>query len=390
MDALALQVETSRRTGRMAALGCSMRDLLVFFLGAAATAACVVLLQPAAPPYPYVILTQEDHQELEAFGNGTTHAAPRPCSLVAPAGQHQELATLGNGTAHAEPCTTTKPAGMAAVSPDDDNLPELLRRAAMDDKTVILTLTNEAFSAPGSLLDLFLLSFRVGVKTAPLLRHLVIVAVDVKAYKRCRRVHGLCYHLLRANGTTDNDYSAELPFMKGSYLDMMWRRNRLQARVLGLGYSFIFTDVDIVWFRNPLLRVPVGADLAMSSDKFYGDNPYDLDKKANGGLVYARASARMVAFYEGWYEAGRARPGKNEQDVFDELKRELAARHGVAAQFVDTAYLGGFCDRRKGRDFNKLCTYHGNCLVGLETKLRKLTQVFAEWNKFRTKAALTD
>ncbi|CAL5063509.1 unnamed protein product [Urochloa decumbens] len=393
MDALALQLgaEASRRSGRMAALGCSRRDLLGFFLGAAATAACVVLLQPAAPPcsYGYGPVAPEDYQELEALGrNGTAHAAPSPCSLVTPAaGQHQELATLGNGTAHPEPCTT-KPSGMAAASPDDDNLPELLRMAAMDDKTVILTLTNEAFSAPGSLLDLFLHSFRAGVRTAPLLRHLVIVAADAKAYERCRRVHRLCYHL-RANGTAA-DYSAELPFMKRNYLDMMWRRNRFQARVLALGYSFVFTDVDIVWLRNPLLRVPVGADLAMSCDKFYGDNPYDLDKKANGGFVYARASARTAAFYEAWYEAGRARPGKNEQDVFDELKRELAARHGVAAQFVDTAYLGGFCDRRKGRDFNKLCTYHGNCLVGMKTKLRKLTRVFAEWNKFRTKAKLTD
>jgi hypothetical protein len=260
----------------------------------------------------------------------------------------------------------------------------------MEDKTVIMTFTNGAFASPGSLLDLFLHSFRVGVRTAPLLRHLIIVAVDDKAYGRCRRVHPLCYHLRRGTNGGDDDYSAELPFMKRNYLGMMWRRNRFQARVLRLGYSFVFTDVDIVWFRNPLLRVPVGADFAMSCDKFYGDNPYDLDKKANGGFVYARASARTVAFYDSWYEARGAHPRKNEQDLFDMLKHELSARHGVAAQFVDTAYLGGFCDRRKGRDFNKLCTYHGNCLVGMKTKLRRLTQVFAEWNKFKATAALTD
>ena len=35
------------------------------------------------------------------------------------------------------------------------------------------------------------------------------------------------------------------------------RRNRLQASVLALGYSFVFTDADIAWFRNPLLRMRI-------------------------------------------------------------------------------------------------------------------------------------
>jgi hypothetical protein len=29
--------------------------------------------------------------------------------------------------------------------------------------------------------------------------------------------------------------------MQKDYLDMMWRRNRFQARILELGYSFVFT-----------------------------------------------------------------------------------------------------------------------------------------------------
>lgn len=270
----------------------------------------------------------------------------------------------------------------ATTSPDDVRLLALLRRASMDDNTIIMTFTNKAWTAPGSLMDLFLESFRVGVRTEPLLKHLVIVAVDDKAHERCGQVHPLCYRL-RVRGV---DYAAEQSFMEKDYLDMMWRRNRFQARVLRLGYSFVFTDMDIVWLRNPLLRVPVGADLAMSSDYFYGDNPYDLNKTANGGFVYARASARTVAFYGGWYEAREAYPRRNEQDVFDRVKHALSARHGVRVQFLDTAYLGGFCELRK--DFHKVCTVHGNCLFGLRDKLQKLTQVLDEWKQFRADAAL--
>ncbi|KAK3130485.1 hypothetical protein QOZ80_6BG0494040 [Eleusine coracana subsp. coracana] len=337
----------------------TMRDFLGFFVGSAVTAACILLLLPPSP--------------CPCGGGGGVPA------------YQQLLANLGNATQvltrpGVEKHDTTHQAG--ASSAEDELLTDLLRRAAMDDKTIIMTFTNEAWSAPGSLLDLFLQSFRLGVRTAPLLKHLVVVAVDVGAYERCQHVHPLCYHL---RGPAGVDYASEQSFMKQNYLDMMWRRNRFQARVLRLGFSFVFTDVDIVWLRDPLLRIPVGADMAMSCDWFYGDNPYDLNKTANGGFVYAKAGPRMVDFYDGWYAARAAYPGTHEQFVFDRVKHALAKRHGVRVQFVDTAYLSGFCELRK--DFYRVCTVHGNCLVGLKTKLEKLTEVLDEWKEFRDKAA---
>ncbi|XP_062193492.1 uncharacterized protein At4g15970-like [Phragmites australis] len=299
--------------------------------------------------------------------------SPCPCRVDLP--EHiDELAALGNGT------QVDVDSSMKKLGTTKDKLPELLRRAAMEDKTIIMTFTNEAWTAPGSLMDLFLESFRTGVRTEPLLKHLVIVAVDAKAFERCQQVHPLCYALPVEDGAS---FASEQRYMAKDYLDMMWRRNLFQARVLELGYSFVFTDVDIVWFRNPLLRIPVGADLAMSCDWFHGSNPYDLDKRANGGFVYAKASARTVAFYGAWYEARSAHPGKNEQELFDKLKRKLSARHGVTAQFVDTAYLGTLCERRKRRDFNKLCTFHANCLIGLKAKLETLRGVLDEWKQFK-------
>ncbi|TVU05808.1 hypothetical protein EJB05_48991, partial [Eragrostis curvula] len=200
-------------------------------------------------------------------------------------------------------------------------------------------------------------------------------------------MHPLCYHLAVDGGA---DFSSEQEFNAKDYLDMMWLRHRFQARVLELGFSFVFTDVDIVWFRNPLLRVPVAADIAMSCDQYYGDNPYDLNKNANGGFVFARSRPRTVAFYRDWHEQARADyPGKNEQFVFDAIKHRLAERHGVAVQFVDTAYLSGFCQRSS--DFRKVCTFHGNCVPGLQRKIAHLRQVLDEWKQFRANhTALTD
>lgn len=243
--------------------------------------------------------------------------------------------------------------------------------------TVVMTFLNEAWGAPGSLLDLFLESFREGIKTEPLLKHLIIVAVDRPSFQRCQEVHHLCYPLI----AVATNFTAEQPYMAAAYLEMMWARNKFQTRVLELGYAFVFTDMDIVWFRNPLLRIPLGADIAIACDQFYGDDPYDIWKNANGGFLYARPSAKTVAFFKEWYEARTAHPGKHDQDVFDMVKKDLSLRHDVAIHFVDTAYFGGFCEPKK--DFRQLCTFHGNCLTGLRMKLEVLRDLLGEWKQWR-------
>jgi hypothetical protein len=255
----------------------------------------------------------------------------------------------------------------------------------MEDKTVIMTFTNEALALPGSLLQIFLESFRTGVRTEPLLKHLVVVAMDAKGFDRCRRMHPLCYPLT-GSGDDGMALAAEMPWMSEGYINLMWARNRFQSRVLGLGYGFVFTDVDVVWFRNPLLRIPVGADIAIACDKFYGDNPYDLNKSANGGFVYARPTVATVAFFRGWYEARTRYPGEHDQSVFDKVKHELAARHGATVQLMDTAYFGGNCEFK--RNFHQLCTFHANCLYSLQDKVEKLNAVLDEWKQFKAEQLL--
>ena len=53
----------------------------------------------------------------------------------------------------------------------------------MSDRTVILTVVNEAWARPDSILDLFLESFRTGDGTKRLLNHLLIIAEDSQAFQ---------------------------------------------------------------------------------------------------------------------------------------------------------------------------------------------------------------
>ena len=118
-------------------------------------------------------------------------------------------------------------------------LERVLCKAATVDKTVIFTAANAAWTTPGSLIDLFLEGFRIGDQTISLLNHLVIVAMDQKAYSHCLGVHHHCYALI----TEGVDFSGRANYMSPQYMKMMWRRLDFMRTILELGYSFIFTVI---------------------------------------------------------------------------------------------------------------------------------------------------
>ncbi|CAL5025770.1 unnamed protein product [Urochloa decumbens] len=108
----------------------------------------------------------------------------------------------------------------------------------MGDNTVILTTVNAAWASPGSVIDLFIDSFRSGVRTDSLLKHLVIVAFDWEAYEQCVKIHPYCFAL----GTEGVDFSEEKRFLTSGYLEMMWRRLDFLRLVLekGIGLTIKF------------------------------------------------------------------------------------------------------------------------------------------------------
>lgn len=118
-----------------------------------------------------------------------------------------------------------------------ETLENVLKNAAMKDKTLIITTLNEAWIKPNSIYDLFMKSFHIGNNTKGLLKHLVVVCLDKMAYACCLETHPYCYEL-RTEGTS---FSREALFMTPEYLKMMWRRIDFLASVLEMGYNFLFT-----------------------------------------------------------------------------------------------------------------------------------------------------
>lgn len=118
-----------------------------------------------------------------------------------------------------------------------EDLREVLEKAAMDGKTIILTEVSEAWTAPDSIMDTFLESFHAGDKIEHLLQNLVIVAMDQIAFNKCKSVHPHCYHF-KMEGV---NFTTEKVFMTNDFIELVWTKIMLQQYILQFGYNFLFT-----------------------------------------------------------------------------------------------------------------------------------------------------
>lgn len=263
------------------------------------------------------------------------------------------------------------------ISVEFPGLENILERAAMPDRTIILTTLNQAWAQPNTMIDLYLESFRSGEETSQLLDHLVIVALDLVAYDKCKLLHAFCYMLK----TEDVDFSGEKFFMTEDYLKMMWRRIYFLKIVLELGFNFVFSDADVMWIRNPFPRFDKFADFQIACDAYTGI-PEDMNNRPNGGFVYARSNKRTIDFYNYWYMSRVDHPGLHDQDVLGKIKTDQDFLDiGLQLRFLDTLQFSGFC--QISNNFEQVCTMHANCCTGLQRKLMDLRLVMEDWRRFK-------
>lgn len=108
----------------------------------------------------------------------------------------------------------------------------------MADKTVIVTILDETWASPGSVLDLFLESFRVGQGTQRFLNHLVVVAWNNQAFQYCNSIHPHCFQLPSFEFKIA---AAEGLITSPDHLMLNRRRNDILLQVIELGYNLVFT-----------------------------------------------------------------------------------------------------------------------------------------------------
>ncbi|XVE76816.1 hypothetical protein DITRI_Ditri13aG0010600 [Diplodiscus trichospermus] len=276
----------------------------------------------------------------------------------------------------------------AVKFPVKDELGMALDEASMPNKTVIIAVVNKAYveqsvDAETTMLDLFLESFWLGDDSRALLDHLLLVTVDQTAYERCKfkRLH--CYKLV----TDGVDFGGEKVYMSRDFIKMMWRRTLFLLDVLRRGYSFIFTDTDVMWLRNPFAKLTRNQtkDLEISVDKFNGD-PRPEHNSINTGFYFIRSNNKTIALFEKWYSKKENSTEKKEQDVLVEMLRHGIFRQlDLHARLLETKHFSGFC--QDSNDIGAVTTVHANCCRHISAKVRDLTAVLRDWKRFKEEVA---
>lgn len=286
-----------------------------------------------------------------------------------------ETKTIISGPA--EPPAISSNVERPVISSNADELEIALAKASMPNKTLIMTAANKAWMEPNGLVDLLLESFRIGEETQGLLDYLLIVALDEKAFNRCKEIHPHCYDL-RTEGV---DFSGEKFFMTEDFLKVMRRRIEFLKDVVEHGFSFVFTDADVLWLRNPFRRFSTEADFQISCDTCNYD-PYDLRNKPNTGFTFVRSNEQTINLYNLWHNSTKRYSRLHDQAVFDKIKlSEEFKRIGLKLMFLDAAYFSGFCDTRA--TLADVCTMHSNCCKGLKAKTSDLRATLEDWMLFR-------
>ncbi|KAL8028386.1 hypothetical protein ABFX02_14G156000 [Erythranthe guttata] len=274
---------------------------------------------------------------------------------------------------------------------EKDELEKALERASMAgaNKTVIIAIINKAYVEPHedeypTMFDLFLEGFWAGEETRPLVDRLLVVSMDETAHERClfRRLN--CYRLAGGGDGGGDRFAGEKVYMSDEFIEMMWRRTFFLLDVLKRGYSFIFTDTDIIWLRNPFATLSNDnqtLDLQISTDDFNGD-PQSENNQVNTGFYFIKSNQRTISLFETWYDRRKNSTGLKEQDVLLNLVREgIFGKLGISVRFLDTLYISGFC--RDSRDVGVVATVHANCCKSIRAKVADLKNVLRDWKRFK-------
>lgn len=168
-------------------------------------------------------------------------------------------------------------------------------------------------------------------------------------------------------------------FLKKKYFNAS---REFLSEIILMQFFELFQDADIMWFRNPFPYFHPEADFQIACDHFTGDSS-DLRNTANGGFGYVRSNNRTIEFYKFWYTSRLSYPGFHDQHVLNFIKHdEFITDIGVDMRFLSTTYFGGICE--PSQYFDKVCTMHANCCIGLKSKIHDLKVILEDWRYYRS------
>ncbi|XP_015893799.4 uncharacterized protein At4g15970 [Ziziphus jujuba] len=262
-------------------------------------------------------------------------------------------------------------------NPDSKELVQVLRKASMESRIVIMTIVNEKWASPNSVLDLFLESFKIGKGTKRLLDHLVVATLSSQAFQFCKSVHPHCFQLTTFSPKLAKDKQLGVE----DYRMLIRKRNDLLLEVLQLGYSLVFTEADVMWLRSPFEDIHGTKEITIPCD-IDSDDAQGGSNTPDSGLFYVKSNEFSIEIFRYWKVEGVLYPNSHVDTLCNEvmINQEFIGMLGGGITFLSTDYYGGFC--QPSYNLSEVYTIHGNCCDSIESKVYDLRLVLDDWRKF--------
>ncbi|CAN7051612.1 hypothetical protein IGI04_027336 [Brassica rapa subsp. trilocularis] len=248
------------------------------------------------------------------------------------------------------------------IPPESSGLSSLLKEAATEDNTVIITMVDREWAKPASLLDLFLESFRIGERTKHLLNHLIVVALDNQALRYCRRAHPRCY-LHTGSGK-------KIGSVNPDGLIAGWNKKALVKEILELGYNMIFTEADVIWLRNPLMHCHPHNSVSVACG--FSSSDQHVTAENTGGFFYAKSNEITIDMFKILNVERVLYPSTGNQSFCDIVKREDVIRGlNMKVTYLDDDNFVRFCQQNR-QNQSKITTVHASCYDDTKSKVQYL------------------
>lgn len=222
------------------------------------------------------------------------------------------------------------------------------------------------------------------------LTNFVIAALDEDLYLYAQ-TRGLPTYFENSilKGVDEHSLNSEASYGSVLFKKVTKMKTRVVVRILKLGYNVVWTDCDIIWYRNPLEYLwGLGADLAIQSNA-PDKEASNARGRINSGFYLARSNAKTItAFERVIVHATRSR--KSEQPCFYDILCGTEGQNTVGTdrcQYGDVSVVlldrslypnGNTKSIWKSppgtilRHFPNLYILHNNWIVGVDSKYSRM------------------
>lgn len=155
------------------------------------------------------------------------------------------------------------------------------------DNTIIVTALNNGYK--GMMMNWVCNMRRLGI------RNFVVAALDEDLY-RYAFTRGIPTYY--ENSLGKHVSLRDAAYGTAEFKELTKMKSRVVLNFLKLGYNTLWTDTDIVWFKNPLKNLHgLAVDLAIQSNA-PDDEAANGKRRINSGFYLARANGRLIEVFE--------------------------------------------------------------------------------------------